>query len=61
LNDRERLDYIEWYYKKEFNISELDFSDKVYLENVFDDYKGRKKRNQELYFKAFENNFIPNQ
>ena len=57
LNDRERLDYIERYYKKEFNISELDFSDRVYLENVFNDYKGRKKRNQELYFKAFENNF----
>lgn len=57
LNDADRMDYIQRFYKREFKINELDFSDKVYLENVFNDYKQRKEKNQKLYFKAFENNF----
>lgn len=57
LDDADRMDYIQRFYKREFKVNELDFSDKVYLENVFNDYKQRKERNQELYFKAFENNF----
>lgn len=51
------MDYIQRFYKREFKINKLDFSDKIYLENIFNDYKQRKEKNQKIYFKAFENNF----
>ena len=58
LDDNDRFDCLEWYYKKELKIDKIDFSDRVYLSNVLDDYKGRKKRNQAIYFAKFrEDNF----
>lgn len=55
LDDTDRINYLERYYKTQNKLSKLYFSDRVYLENVLDDYKKRKKKNKDLYFSKFKN------
>lgn len=41
LDDNDRINTIIWYYKKDMwmdESEELDYSEKIYIEQVFDDY-----------------------
>lgn len=56
LDDNDRIDTIIWYYKKDMwmdESEELDYSEKIYIEQVFNDYLWWRDK-QILFHKELE-------